>query len=115
MEHLNEETLQVIAAQFRVLSEPVRLHLLHELRGGERSVNELAARAGISQPSASKHLSALREQGLVSRRKEGTSARFSIAADFVFELCDIVCDGVRQDLERRRAALPAHLEPVTRR
>lgn len=115
MDVLNEETLQVIADQFRVLSEPVRLRLLHELRAGERSVNELAERAGISQPSASKHLATLRDQGLVSRRKEGTSARFSIAVDFVFELCDIVCDGVRWDLQRRQAALPAHREPARSR
>lgn len=106
MEQLSEETLQLIASHFRVLSEPVRLRLLHELREGEASVNELADRLEISQPSASKHLAVLRDQGLVRRRKEGTSARFSIAADFVFQLCDIVCDGVRFELERRQSALP---------
>lgn len=112
MEQLSEETLQLIAGHFRVLSDPVRLRLLHELRDGEYSVNELAERAGISQPSASKHLAALRDQGLVRRRKEGTSARFSIAADFVFQLCDIVCDGVRADLERRHSALPPQRSPM---
>lgn len=106
MEQLSEETLQLIASHFRVLSEPVRLRLLHELREGEASVNELAERLDISQPSASKHLAVLRDQGLVRRRKEGTSARFNIAADFVFRLCDIVCDGVRTELERRQSVLP---------
>lgn len=106
MEQLSEETLQLIASHFRVLSEPVRLRLLHQLREGEASVNELAERLDISQPSASKHLAVLRDQGLVRRRKEGTSARFNIAADFVFQLCDIVCDGVRSELDRRQSALP---------
>ena len=106
MEQLSDDTLQLIAGHFRVLSEPVRLRLLHVLRDGEASVNELADALGISQPSASKHLAVLRDQGLVKRRKEGTSARFSIAADFVFEICDIVCDGVGTELERRQSVLP---------
>lgn len=38
------------------------------VRAGERSVNELVAELGISQPSVSKHLRALKDAGLVQAR-----------------------------------------------
>ncbi|MBK5936996.1 transcriptional regulator [Halorhodospira halophila] len=96
------ETLAFIAAQFRALGEPLRLQLLHALRDGEKSVGELVALTGSSQPNISRHLAVLRQHGLVRRRSCGTLAYFAIAAPHVFDLCDAVCgvDG------RMRSATP---------
>ncbi|GAA0700763.1 metalloregulator ArsR/SmtB family transcription factor [Kitasatospora atroaurantiaca] len=53
---------------FEVLAEPRRRRILDLVRGGERSVGELAAELAASQPSVSKHLRVLREAGLVEVR-----------------------------------------------
>lgn len=83
--------LHGIAKQFRILSDPMRLLILHSLREGERSVSEIVKITGSSQPNISKHLAILHENNLLSRRKEGTSVFFAISAPVIFKLCEMVC------------------------
>lgn len=54
-----------MADPFTALAEPQRRRILDDLRTGRRSVSELAQRLDIAQPSVSKHLKVLRENGLV--------------------------------------------------
>lgn len=84
--------LQDIAKQFRILSDPMRLLILHSLRHGELSVSELVKLTGSSQPNISKHLAILHDNHLLNRRKEGTSVYFSISAPIIFKLCEMVCN-----------------------
>jgi DNA-binding transcriptional ArsR family regulator len=90
--------VELIAQRFRVLGEPMRIKLLDRLRDGEASVAELQEAVGASQQNVSKHLGVLLNAGIVSRRKEGTSARYAIADDDVFTLCEHVCGGLRRQL-----------------
>ena len=39
--NLSNEALDLIAARFKVLAEPLRLRILHVFQDGEKSVNEL--------------------------------------------------------------------------
>ena len=100
---MSDEQLDVISQRFRVLSDPMRLKILHNLRGGELTVGSLVERTGASQPNVSKHLSILRGAGLVNRRQDGNLAYFSIGAPFVFQLCDIVCEGIRKEFEQKQS------------
>jgi DNA-binding transcriptional ArsR family regulator len=102
---LSAEALELIANRFRVLGEPLRLRLLNELREGEKNVNDLVKAAETSQANVSKHLRILMTAGLVNRRKEGVFAYYYIADDLVFELCDLVCARMREELERISLAL----------
>ncbi|MBE3560840.1 MAG: winged helix-turn-helix transcriptional regulator [Ktedonobacteraceae bacterium] len=83
--------LEMIAARFRLLGEPLRLKLLAALSEGEHSVGELVEMTGAGQPNVSKHLAALAEGGMVRRRKVGTSTLYSIADPLALTLCDVVC------------------------
>ncbi len=105
-EPLANESMELIAQYFRVLSDPQRLRILHCLQAGEQTVSEIVALTGASQSNVSKHLGVLRTNGLVGRRQAGNRAYFGIRAPFIFELCDIVCNGARQRLEREQALLP---------
>jgi len=97
--------LDAVAERFRILGEPMRLKILHALRGGERTVSDLVEVTGAGQANVSKHLQLLHAQGFVTRRKEGTSTWYGILDPHVFGLCDLVCGGVEQELDRRRRAL----------
>ncbi|PIE43187.1 MAG: transcriptional regulator [Gammaproteobacteria bacterium] len=95
---LTPQALELIALRFKLLGDPMRLTLLHALQNGEKSVSQLAEETHSSQPNISKHLSVLRNAGLVKRRQASNQAFFSIGAPFVFDLCRIVCDGISNEL-----------------
>lgn len=102
---LPEPLVELIAQRFRVLGEPMRIRLLDALREGSLTVGELQDATGASQQNVSKHLSVLRDAGLVRRTKEGTFARYEIADATVFAICEQVCGGLRQQLAELGSAL----------
>jgi DNA-binding transcriptional ArsR family regulator len=53
---------------FAVIAEPNRRHILEQLRASERSVAELVDALDMAQPTVSKHLKVLRDEGFVSSR-----------------------------------------------
>ena len=95
---LPEPLIVLIAQRFRVLGEPMRIKLLDALRDGDATVGELVDRLGASQQNVSKHLGVLHQAGVVSRAKQGTFVRYSIADSGVFDLCEQVCGGLRQQI-----------------
>lgn len=64
----------------KTLSNPDRLLLLCQLSQGEKRVGELEELVGIAQPTLSQQLSVLRDEGLVSTRREGKSIYYCIAS-----------------------------------
>jgi DNA-binding transcriptional ArsR family regulator len=106
---LTREALELVAVRFRAMGEPLRLHLLQELEGGERSVSALAESVESTQPNISKHLKILQEAGLVKRRQQGTMVYYSVADEMVLELCDMICTRLRDRLEAQVGALKARM------
>jgi DNA-binding transcriptional ArsR family regulator len=96
---LPDALVELIAQRFRVLAEPMRIKLLDRLREGDATVTELQETLGASQQNVSKHLGILHGAGMVTRVKQGNHARYAIADDGVFELCEQVCGGVRRQLD----------------
>ena len=62
----------------KALSNPDRLLLLCQLSQGEKNVGELEALVGIAQPTLSQQLGVLRDEGLVSTRREGKNIYYCI-------------------------------------
>jgi DNA-binding transcriptional ArsR family regulator len=65
----------------QALAEPRRRAILDALRDGERPVNELVERLGVSQPAVSKHLRVLREAGLVDARIDGQRRLYRVTPE----------------------------------
>jgi ArsR family transcriptional regulator, arsenate/arsenite/antimonite-responsive transcriptional repressor len=82
---------------FKAVSDPTRLRLLNLLRLGSICVCELHAVLRIPQPTASRHLAALRHAGLVEDCRSGTRIIYSLAApgspqiEALYELLDKCC------------------------
>jgi rhodanese-related sulfurtransferase len=72
---------EAIAIMGKAFSSPTRLELLDLLAQAPRTVEELAKASGQSNANTSQHLQALHAAGMVSRAREGTSVRYSIAGD----------------------------------
>jgi DNA-binding transcriptional ArsR family regulator len=74
---------------FRTLSDPTRRALFERLcREGEQTVGALTVRAKISQPAVSKHLSVLKQAGLVRDRQDGRQTHYSARPGALSPLID---------------------------
>ena len=58
---------------FRAIADPTRRDILGLLRGGQRTVGDIASKFPTSRPAISKHLQLLRAAGLVVTRQHGTT------------------------------------------
>jgi ArsR family transcriptional regulator len=98
---MTEEALALVARRFAVLSEPMRLRLLHALFDGEKPVNTLVDATGGTQANVSRHLQNLADAGLLARRKEGLQVFYSIADPSIFQLCELVCGSLEKQHAQR--------------
>jgi len=111
---LSNELMGLVAERFRILGDPIRIHLLQEMQAGEKNVSELVAAVGSTQPNVSKHLRILQEAGIIGRRQVGNNGYYFIADAGVFELCDAVCTSLRARLAAQSQVM-AELERRGRR
>jgi rhodanese-related sulfurtransferase/predicted transcriptional regulator len=85
-----ENPKQALFAQFAAVAKTLghahRLDLLEQVAQGERSVEILAKRTGLSIANASQHLQRLRRAGLVASRRDGKFVHYRLADDAVLDL-----------------------------
>ncbi len=96
---------ELIAQRFRVIGDPLRIRLLDHLRDGESNVQGLTEALGATQQNVSKHLQVLFQAGVVGRRKEGTTVMYRIIDSSVFDLCELVCGGLRTQVADLNAVI----------
>jgi DNA-binding transcriptional ArsR family regulator len=68
------------------LADPTRRAVLEQLRGGGRSVGEIAAQLPVSRPAVSQHLKVLKQAGIVRDQARGTARIYRIHAPGLAEL-----------------------------
>ena len=84
------DELQTFKAQFfRALAHPTRIRMLEILVRGGRTVQELQEALTLDQPVVSQQLAVLRNQGIVSAQKEGSSVRYTLRDPLVGGLLDL--------------------------
>jgi DNA-binding transcriptional ArsR family regulator len=74
----------------KVLSNSDRLMLLCQLSLGEKRVGELEEILGIVQPTLSQQLTVLRDEELVSTRREGKNIYYQIASPQALAVMNIL-------------------------
>jgi DNA-binding transcriptional ArsR family regulator len=83
------------ATLLRSLANERRLLLLCQLGDGELSVGTLQSRLGLSQSALSQHLAVLREEGILSTRRQAQTIYYRIsdpaAAKVIETLASIFC------------------------
>jgi ArsR family transcriptional regulator len=90
---ISEEMLKRKAQVFKALGHPSRLAMVEALLNGERCVCELQELVGSDMSTVSRHLSVLRNAGLVDDRKDGLKVFYSLRMPCVarfFECVDEV-------------------------
>jgi DNA-binding transcriptional ArsR family regulator len=85
---LDADTARQVATTLQALSTPSRLMILSTLRGGPRSVGELAESVEMEQSAVSHQLRLLRNLGLVAGDRQGRRIVYRLYDDHVAELID---------------------------
>ena len=81
---------RVLFVQFagvaKSLGHAHRLELLEQLAQGERTVEVLAQRTGLSTANASQHLQQMRRAGMLTTRRDGKFVYYRLVDDAVLDL-----------------------------
>lgn len=72
------------------LGHTIRLRIIHTLKEGPKSVNEIATSVGASQSTVSRHLSVLRSTGLLIAHRKGPEVYYAITNPKVVEVCEMM-------------------------
>src|SRR5438045_8707639 len=75
-----------LASVAKSLGHAHRLELLEQLAQGERTVERLAERTGLSVANASQHLQQMRRAGIVVSRRDGKFVLYTLADEAVLGL-----------------------------
>jgi rhodanese-related sulfurtransferase/DNA-binding transcriptional ArsR family regulator len=116
---------QVLYANFaevaKALGHGRRLEILELLAQGERSVESLAERAGLSTASASQHLRLMRQAGLLASRRDGRHVLYRLSDPAVLELTAALRRVGERNLAEVREVVDGYfhardaLEPISRK
>jgi DNA-binding transcriptional ArsR family regulator len=90
---------------FRVLGHPARIRLLQLLREGERTVGSLQGALELDSGGTSQHLAALRRQGLVVSRRDGTNVYYRVKDPRILDLLELAKKILAAGLEENRGLL----------
>jgi len=86
----------------KTLAHPLRLAILHNLKNGEKTVNELTQTIGATQSNVSQHLAILRQRQIVKTRKEGTNIYYRVASPKISQACDMVREVLIEQLNQKQ-------------
>lgn len=98
---LAQEISQLEADFCFALSDPTRLLMIYALSDGPRNVTELSNELEIIQPTASRHLKVLRDRGLVTAVRQGTTVTYHLADPRLIQALDLLRVVMRDRLTYR--------------
>ena len=93
------------ADMFRLLGHPARVRILELLRDGELTVGELQAALELDSGGTSQHLTAMRRQGVLERRKDGVKVYYRVKDPRTFQLLAVAREILTTHLQESSAIL----------
>ena len=101
------------AALLRTVGNEQRLLVLCLLIDqGEAAVGTLLEQVQLSQSALSQHLARMREEGLVTYRRDAQTLYYRIADPAVHELCTLVCGSIARRFDAAAVARAAFTAPA---
>lgn len=104
---------------FTALAHPTRRQILEDLKEGELAAGEIAAKFTSSGPTISRHLSVLRQAGLVTERRDANRILYSLVSErlalSVGDFLSTVCPEqiVLREIRKRGTAESGRSAPQT--
>ncbi|MFA5117327.1 MAG: metalloregulator ArsR/SmtB family transcription factor [Candidatus Omnitrophota bacterium] len=105
MRKIDDMVFKIKADFLKTLAHPVRLQIIEYLKDGEESVGKLVQELGVEQSSLSRHLSILRELGVLKARQEKKNVYYSLQDNDIFNVLRPIAELLRKKLKRSEKLL----------
>jgi len=97
--------IQIESDFLKAIAQPTRLKILYFLRRGERCACEIIPKMKEDQSNISRHLTHMRDAGILESRKEGVSVYYKITDRRVFTLLSLVDEMVKAEIKKKAKVL----------
>lgn len=114
MHTIQDPILQARAAILKAMAHPTRLFIIDELAKGSRCVCELTDMVGADVSTVSKHLSVLKNAGLVQDEKKGLNVHYSLKVPCILNFFSCI-EAVLQNEAQAKAGVLADLRQKSKR
>jgi ArsR family transcriptional regulator len=99
MNKLEKQKNDARAKILKALAHPSRIFMVEKLYEKPHCVCELSKMIGIDASTTSKHLSILKNAGIVDDRKEGTTVYYSLRCECIMKFIGCIETVIKQNLE----------------
>jgi ArsR family transcriptional regulator len=89
---MNDNLINFESEFLKAIAQPTRLKILYFLKDGERCACEIIPKMKEDQSNISRHLTNLKNAGILESRKEGVSVYYRIKDRRVFSILSLVDD-----------------------
>ena len=96
---MDKKIFEMHAEICKVFTNPKRLEIISILREGEKTVNELTELADVPQANVSQHLTVLRQNNVVTTRRNGANIYYKIANPKILQACDLMREVLLEQLK----------------
>lgn len=105
MKEKERRLFELQAEVLKALAHPIRLAIVQFLHQEEKCVCKIVDYVGTSQSNISKHLSLMKQAGILSDRKEGLSVYYRLNMPCTLNFFQCVRDIIETQLSERSAAI----------
>ncbi|MCZ7385814.1 MAG: metalloregulator ArsR/SmtB family transcription factor [Candidatus Methanoperedens sp.] len=96
---MDKKIFEMHAEICKVFTNPKRLEIISLLRDGEKTVNELTELADVPQANVSQHLTVLRQNNVVTTRRNGANIYYKIGNPKILQACDLMREVLLEQLK----------------
>lgn len=98
----DQKALYKMHADFcKFMSNPKRIEIIFQLEGRELCVNGLSEAMDVKVPNISQHLALMRENGVLSVRRDGNRMYYSITNPKTLLACKIMREAMMEEMENQ--------------
>jgi DNA-binding transcriptional ArsR family regulator len=97
---MNTEEFKARARVMKALSSPVRLMIVDELSRGKRCMCELQPLFPMNKSTLSRHVTALKNVGIVSERREGVRCILKLETPCILTVFECAMGVIRAEAKR---------------
>ena len=98
---VDSNLIDLESSYLKAMAQPTRLRILYFLKDGEKCACEIIPRMKEDQSNISRHLTYMRDMGILESRREGVSIYYKIKDKRIFNLLSIVDEMVKAGIKEK--------------